>query len=101
MEADHCNMGDSNYIFLFGNFKERKTWPANEWAITVRGDYSRAHSSSSRTLENIDVLMDKDVAKQAGLTRPEVIAVVLYSGPMVSRRSCYRRDYDVTYLSAV
>jgi hypothetical protein len=68
-------------------FRDNTTWPANEWAITVRGEHSRAHmgSSGSRQLRKIEDLMHEDVVNRAGLTRPEVIAVVLYTGPMVSQ----------------
>ncbi len=68
-------------------FRNNTTWPANEWAITVRGDHSQAHvgSSGARQLRQIEDLMKEDVVSRAGLTRPEVIAVVLYTGPMVSQ----------------
>ncbi len=36
-----------------------------------------------RRIPDIDELMDLDVAQRAKLSRPEVIAVVLYTGPMV------------------
>ncbi len=65
--------------------KEKDTWPAKEWAITVHGDYTDAYMGSTRKLQKIEELMNLDVVKQAGLTRYEVIAVVLYTGPMVSQ----------------
>ncbi len=70
--------------FTVGN-KARVTWPANEWAITVLSDYTHAHLGQSRKLQKVAELMQLDVVKQAVLTRHEVIAVVLYTGPMVSR----------------
>jgi hypothetical protein len=87
MEAEHCSMGGSEDRFKVGN-SEKETWPANEWAITVGGEFERAHVGSSRKLKTIVELMrpDKPVVTQAKLTRPEVIAIVLYTGPMVSRK---------------
>ncbi len=63
----------------------RTTCPAHEWAITVRGDRTYVDpSSAKRQLQEIEELMKKDVVKEANLTKCEVIAVVLYTGPMVS-----------------
>ncbi len=75
--AEHC-------------FRNNTTWPAKEWAITVRGDHSQAHvgSSGARQLRKIEDLMKENVVSGAGLTKPEVIAVVLYTGPMVSQTLC-------------
>jgi hypothetical protein len=38
----------------------------------------------ARTLDTIDQLMKKDIVRSAELERVEVIAIVLYTGPMVS-----------------
>ncbi len=73
------------------HIKERDTCPAKEWAITVHGDYTDAYMGSTRKLQKIEELMNLYVVKQAGLTRYEVIAVVLYTGPMVSQMQFCRR----------
>ncbi len=85
MEAEHCNTPGSQIMFETGNVK-RTTWPANEWAITVLGEYKLSGPGCvgpSRKLQSIDQLMMKDVVLEAKLQRCEVIAVVLYTGPMV------------------
>ncbi len=84
MKAEHCSMGGSEDRFEVGN-KARTTWPANEWAIAVDGDYTHAHVGPSRKLQQIAELIQLDMVKQSKLTRHEVIAVVLYTGPMVSQ----------------
>jgi hypothetical protein len=68
-------------------FRNNTTMPAKEWAITVRGDHWQVHvgSSASRQLRKIEDLMNENVVNRAELTRPEVIAVVLFTGPMVSQ----------------
>jgi hypothetical protein len=81
MEEEHCNRGGARVSFDIG--KNRRTWPAKEWAITVRGEHAIADLSRSRKLQQIEDLMKHDVVEQAKLTRCEVIAVVLYTGPMV------------------
>ncbi len=48
-----------------GNFK-RIMWPANEWAITVRGEYTLSGPGSvgpSRKLQSMDKLMMQDVCR--------------------------------------
>jgi hypothetical protein len=80
MEAEHCSMGGSDERFAI---KSRETWPANEWAITVHSNYTNAYKGRDRKLHKIEELLDREVVKLGGLTRHEVIAIVLYTGPMV------------------
>ena len=84
MEAEHCSMG--GYAHRFETITKKITWPANEWAITVRGNHLLAHvdPSSSRKLQTISELMEHVVVKQAKLRICEVAAVALYTGPMVT-----------------
>jgi hypothetical protein len=83
MKAEHCSMGGFDHIFVKGNNKGT-TSPANEWRITVYDDRTHIGVLGTRILKKIAELMEQAVAKEATLTRYEVIAVVLYSGPMVS-----------------
>ena len=76
-------MGGFERPFAKGN--KDLTTPAKEWAITVCGDDTDVRISGSRSLIPISELMTRDVVKQAALTSYEVIAVVLYTGPMVSQ----------------
>jgi hypothetical protein len=84
MEAEHCSLGGAKDEFET-TYKKRKTWPAQEWAITVRGEFRSSHGT--RNLQDIEELKKTDTAVQADLRREEVIAVVLYTGPMV-RLTC-------------
>jgi hypothetical protein len=83
MKAEHCNLGGSRVVFETSNYNIR-TCAANEWNITVCGDYTHADMRHARTLDTIDQLMKKDIVRSAELERVEVIAIVLYTGPMVS-----------------
>ena len=76
-------MGGYDDCFATSN-SQRITWPANEWAITAQDEHARANSSNSRKLQKIEDLVQCDLARKAKLTKCEVIAVVLYTGPMVS-----------------
>ncbi len=82
MQEEHCNRGGARISFDTG--KKQRTWPEREWDITVGAKHEFADFSRSRRLQKIEDLMEQEVVKQAKLTRCEVIAVVLYTGPMVS-----------------
>ena len=83
MAAEHCNRGGCHDFFVTGNYNIR-TCPANEWAITVCGDYTHADMRHGRMLQSLEKMMKQDIVLLAKLTKCEVIAVVLYTGPMVS-----------------
>ncbi len=87
MKAEHCSMSGFEEKFVTSNTK-KNTWPAKEWAITVCNKHGRAGPSSSRKLKKIQDLMQEDIVLRAKLTRCEVIAIVLYTGPMVSPKTC-------------
>ncbi len=86
---EHCIDKGSREYHVTSNYRIR-TCPNDEWQITVNYDLSKAKSAEARAhnrrLIPIGVLEKVGVSVQAKLTRPEVIAVVLYSGPMVSSR---------------
>ena len=86
MESEHCKQGGSKDLFpVVAGKKKRITCSEYEWAITVHGNYTHADpDTSTRSLKKIEELMKQAVVEQANLTRCEVIAVVLYTGPMVS-----------------
>jgi hypothetical protein len=89
MEMEHCTSKGANEFFVTNNYKIT-TRPIDEWHLTVHADSSKATPAvmeHGRRLVPIDELMNVDVAVKAKLTRPEVIAVVLYTGPMVSKLS--------------
>ena len=87
MGMEHCTGKGCREYFVTNNYKIR-TCPFDEWLITVLHDLSKATSPEAtahgRRFVPISELMQVDLAVQAELTRHEVIAVVLYTGPMVS-----------------
>ncbi len=60
-------------------------------------DISEDDKNSGREIPDIGKLLDLDIAKKARLTRAEVVAVVLYTGPMASFRLFIARN--ITLLS--
>jgi hypothetical protein len=88
MELEHCDDKGSSEYHVTSNYKI-KTCPHDEWQITVMHNLSKAASKEAkahnRRFIRIDLLVKVEVSVRAGLSRNEVIAVVLYTGPMVSR----------------
>ncbi len=86
MQMEHCTGKFCHHVFVTDNYKI-STCPFDEWHITVVGDLSKASSDAAkahgRRFVSIEELMEVEVAVEARLIRPEVIAVVLYTGPMV------------------
>ena len=83
MEAEHCSRFDSEQEFETSNYHVMTT-PKKEWAIVMNFDESAADMRHGRKLQKIQDLMNKRETRDCKLSRAEVIAVVLYTGPMVS-----------------
>ncbi len=83
MKSEHCHHHDSNIPFTTQHYNITTT-ARQEWAIVVEGAPCRVeHSRHGRTIHKIEELMNLDLTKKAGLKKYEVIALVLYTGPMV------------------
>ena len=90
MKREHCDSLGSNRKFETANYHIWTT-PKSEWTLVVDGDLSKADMSHGRQFRSIGDLMNLDVVTNSKppvqITRDEVTAVVLYTGPMVSRRN--------------
>jgi hypothetical protein len=82
MEAEHCHKSNNNSEFTAPNYGVT-TSPRKEWSIILDCDESIADMRHGRRIPKIADLMASDSVKQANLTEEEVIAVILYTGPMV------------------
>jgi hypothetical protein len=83
MEIEHCSKTGSDWGFQTTNYGIYTT-PKLEWSIVVHHDISNADMRHGRRLRKISEVMAEECAIIANLTEAEVIAVVLYTGPMVS-----------------
>ena len=83
MEKEHQDSGDADTPFTTSNYGIT-TSPRAEWLLVVSGGKDRRNPKSGdvRVLREIDYYEELERVKSAGLTRPEIIAVVLYTGPM-------------------
>ena len=83
MEAEHCKRAGFDYVFTTSNYRISST-PKREWELAAgQAQCSFDELRGERRLKSVDELLKLDTAKSAGLTWPEVMAVVLYTGPMV------------------
>lgn len=83
MEAEHCSRPGYDHVFTTTNYRITST-PKIEWEIVTGQQRCTPESMrEGRRIPKIDHLLGLDTAKNAGLTWPEVAAVVLYTGPMV------------------
>ena len=81
MESEHCERPDSHVDFESTNYRIITT-PAREWEITTKQDKSLADMRHDRRLPVIQELCRE---QRANLIEDEVVAIVLYTGPMVGR----------------
>ena len=100
MRAEHCSRKDSREIFETSNYKI-KTCPMEEWNLVVgeashhfvgnKGSESmlakatrEGKMGNERRIPQLEDLKSLDLVKTSALREEEVLAVVLYTGPMVS-----------------
>ena len=86
MKNEHCSKAGSTEEFETPNYRIKST-PYREWCLVVREGKEKLEPEPDmrfgRRIPDIDELLKLDVAKRAELKKSEVIAVVLYTGPMV------------------
>eukprot|EP00960_Hanusia_phi_P043933 756354-Hanusia_phi.AAC.2 len=83
MEEEHCDRNDSDETFTPPNYSTPTT-PKLEWhAVTDPTERKRlSPPEGKRRIKAIDDLMKDERVKMARLRREEVVALVLYTGPM-------------------
>jgi hypothetical protein len=96
MEAEHCHREDSNAAFTTRNYGIQ-TCAHDEWHFVVHGSASGSRKAADmrhrRVIRKIEELCELGMAADAGLSRPEVIAVVLYTGPLYEKYNCVLRRW--------
>jgi hypothetical protein len=80
MEQEHCARADSRLPFTTSNYG-LTTCPADEFRVVLAAD--AAATAPPRRIPDYRELARSDRARRAGLTEVEIVAIVLYTGPMV------------------
>ncbi len=72
--------------FKTSNYTEIESCPKQEWEIVMKGAPCPAKDMRfNRRIPEISKLCELPLAKKALLQKAEVVAIVMYTGPMVSR----------------
>jgi hypothetical protein len=94
MIAEHCSRSDSRVLVLTENYKIT-TCPEDEWNLVFEPDKGRREElikkarkegkmDHGRVIPDLAQLAELPlVTKDPKLIKPEIVAVVLYTGPMV------------------
>ncbi len=84
MESEHCTQQGCSKVFKTLNYTQIESYPKKEWEIVVKGvPCSDKEMRFNRRIPVIAELCELSLAKKASLQRVEVIAIVMYTGPMV------------------
>jgi hypothetical protein len=90
MEAEHTSKYGHDITFTSLNYNIT-TMPQQEWNLIINSKSTNGdginNTKYGRRIPNVETLLSNDLSMKAQLTRVEVIALVLYTGPMVRRQS--------------
>jgi len=83
IEKEHLTSGDANESFTTSNY-DITTTPCTEYMLVVTGGkgLKPAHSGHGRLFRPLEYYYKLDIVKKRKLGRKEIIAVILYTGPM-------------------
>jgi hypothetical protein len=81
MEREHCVKYGCDVEFHTQNSKFRTT-PKQEWRTVVLNTPNE-NNGGGRQIRPLEEVMQEQLVRQAGLCKAEVVAVILYTGPMV------------------
>jgi hypothetical protein len=89
MEIEHCDRSGANDEFETVNYHIRTT-PGKEWNFVQGLEKCPAEQMThNRRIPKVQDLLELDTAKEAKLKEPEIIAILLYTGPMVGRMNYF------------
>jgi hypothetical protein len=93
MRQEHCERAGCDVAFTTGNYKITTT-PATEWRCVVDNAVC-SDMGHNRRLLPIHELLQMQVSIDAKLCEEEVIAIVLYTGPMFQVYNTILRQYPL------
>jgi hypothetical protein len=86
MEAEHCTQQGCTERFRTSNYTEIESNPKKEWGIIMKGAAcTEKDMRFNRRIPVVSDLCELPLTKKADLKKCEVIAIVMYTGPMVSK----------------
>jgi hypothetical protein len=95
MEAEHTRMAGCDMRFTTRNYGIATTASA-EWGVVVRGQAPPPeHMLHGRVMVSVEDKLQCEQARKAGLRREEVIAIILYTGPMYMIYNCLLARWSI------
>jgi WD40 repeat protein len=91
MRQEHCERAGCDVEFTTGNYNITTT-PEQEWQYSVES-VPCPHMGHDRRIIPISELLQRKVSQDAKLREEEVIAIVLYTGPMFQIYNTILRQY--------
>lgn len=92
MEAEHCRRRDSKDEFSPGNYNTTTT-PSQEWLVVTNEVKAREASTGERIVKTLPELMRDPLVAKASLRDVEVLALLLYTGPMFAKYNAVLRGF--------
>lgn len=100
MEAEHCKREDSKDEFNPGNY-DTTTTPAAEWGVVTDESKGRQVTAGPRRVRSLKELMEHPLSVEAGLVKEELIAMMLYTGPLFVKYNAVLRDFPKASVDAL
>uniref|UniRef100_A0A7S0YY27 NAD(P)(+)--arginine ADP-ribosyltransferase n=1 Tax=Hemiselmis tepida TaxID=464990 RepID=A0A7S0YY27_9CRYP len=101
MEAEHCRRNDSEIKYETPGQSRTITTSAQEWAIVTDQSKGDAASVPPRRVLSVDCVMQDKIAVEAGLRQEEVIALMLYTGPMFYKYNAVLRGFPESVVESL
>lgn len=93
MELEHTGSADSHDDFITSNYGGTETNPALEWEFVMTPDPNKQYPGIMRVPQPLDHFLNHETALQAGLEKPEIIALRLFTGPMFMKYNAKLRNF--------
>ncbi|KAJ1492128.1 ankyrin repeat-containing domain protein [Baffinella frigidus] len=92
MKREHSMRGDSKVTFSPGNY-DTTTTPEAEWRVVTDPEEGKRVSVGKRVVQALAELRQDSMVQEAGLLDEEILALVLYTGPMFSKYNAVLRGF--------
>jgi hypothetical protein len=101
IRREHCDSADSEDDFKTFNYGGIVTTPSQEYEFVVEPDLKKNYPgiTSGRSITPLKQLESHPFYTQSGLTRSELIALRLFTGPMYMKYNAFLRHHPISSTS--
>eukprot|EP01041_Mallomonas_annulata_P006370 gene6370-12879_t len=108
IKNEHCYHADSQTLFKTFNYGGTESCPATEYEFVCNPDPSKEYpgtipspSHPHRSIQEVSTFLNHPYSIRAGLTRAEVVAIRLFSGPMYMKYNAVLRGFPPTIVESL